>query len=326
MLFDTEPEGLEGINAFYDAEILPNLGELEASRKKGELIGIVVSILLGIPLVGGSVWLTFFTDGVQVDNAFVPYLICAMLIAIGGFGIYKLAFLLRGRTKRRHKEFLLAGFAKFRGFQYDPMGDANMVMDMVHKSLLPSFTKMECEDGLRGTIGDLDFQFAEATLYEKTETYDSEGKKEEKTERVFKGFLVSIDVTKEFDCRVTILREMGAFSFVQSLTVGMKRMKLEDPRFEKLYDAFSDDQVQGRYIMTPTMMDRLVTLSEQYPHMMIAFHDKQIHITCDRQNLFEAGSASDNLTSPEPARKLMQDMALFERLIDALALDSKSRL
>lgn len=323
MLFETEPEGLEGINAFYETEIFPNLGALEASRKKGQLFGIIVCAVLGVPLVGGSIWLAFFSDGIQVDHPAIPFVVCALFIALGGFGIYKLAFLLRGRSKRQHKEFLLSGFARFKGFAYDPMGHPNMVMDMAKLSLIPNFTEMECEDGLKGAVGDLEFQYAEAGLWEKTITYDTDGKKEEKKEKVFQGFLVSIDVKKAFTCRVTIQRE-----YVPSpgLMVGMKRMKLEDPQFEKLYDAYTDEQVQGRYLMTPTMMERLVELSEHYTRMMIAFHDNQIHITCDRQNLFEAGSASDDLTSPEPARKLIHDLAMFERLIDALALDRQTRL
>jgi len=40
----------------------------------------------------------------------------------------------------------------------------------------------------------------------------------------------------------------------------MKRVGLVDPVFEKIFEAYGTDQVEARYLLTPTFMQRLVRL------------------------------------------------------------------
>ena len=37
-------------------------------------------------------------------------------------------------------------------------------------------------------------------------------------------------------------------------------MKLENPDFEKTFDVYSTDQIEARYLLSPSMMERLLAL------------------------------------------------------------------
>ena len=54
---------------------------------------------------------------------------------------------------------------------------------------------------------------------------------------------------------------------------GLRKVGLEDPHFEKIFEVFGDDQVEARAILTPVFMEELVALETAYaglPHCAAA--------------------------------------------------------
>jgi hypothetical protein len=58
-----------------------------------------------------------------------------------------------------------------------------------------------------------------------------------------------------------------------------KRARLEDPEFERAFDAYTDDQVGARVYLTPTMMENILKLVDFLPAKpFFSFRGKRLHI------------------------------------------------
>ena len=154
--------------------------------------------------------------------------------------------------------------------------------------ILPRHHRSHLEDGISGTHEGVAFALAEATLSRRTGS--SNGKDNYKT--VFHGLLFVFEVKKRFSGMAIAVRDAGPFKKLFD-TRRAGRIELEDPRFEKLFDVHGTDQVEARYLFTPTLMERLVALGETIgdPAPHIAFDDGRLLVAARvKGNWFEPGS------------------------------------
>lgn len=122
------------------------------------------------------------------------------------------------------------------------------------------------KDYFQGRIDKTDLHFSMIHAEERYETTttdtDSDGNTTTRTEEhwrnIFKGLFFSADFNKNFH-GVTLVRagKAGVLSGFSS-----KLVKMEDPRFNKQFTVYSNDQVEARYLLTPRMMERLVELRD----------------------------------------------------------------
>ena len=108
--------------------------------------------------------------------------------------------------------------------------------------------------------------------YETTETdTDSDGNTTTRTEEhwrdIFKGLFFSADFNKHFHGR-TLVRagKAGLFSGIFGNLV-----KLEDPRFNQQFRVYSSDQIEARYLLTPSLMERLMELRDRLGGFEVSF-------------------------------------------------------
>ncbi len=66
--------------------------------------------------------------------------------------------------------------------------------------------------------------------------------------------------------------------------------KTENPDFEKTFDVYSTDQIEARYLLSPSMMERLFALDREFnKNITISFRDSNILIAIpESRNHFEA--------------------------------------
>ena len=62
-----------------------------------------------------------------------------------------------------------------------------------------------------------------------------------------KGFFFIADFQKDFQGHTTILRNS-----LFKLSSSGSRVKLENPDFEKTFDVYSTDQIEARYLLSPS--------------------------------------------------------------------------
>jgi len=120
-------------------------------------------------------------------------------------------------------------------------------------------------------------------------------------ETVFKGLFFIGDFNKNFQGRTFIYSEnnpqLGFFSkFFTSFARDLEKVKLESIEFENKFIVYSSDQVEARYILTPSFMERLVKLQDLMgDRTSYSFVDTNVYVAVPiRDELFEPSIFSEN--------------------------------
>lgn len=111
----------------------------------------------------------------------------------------------------------------------------------------------------------------------------------------------------------------------------MLNMKLEDSEFNKRYDVYSKDQVEGRYLVTPVFMERFKNLHTSFgsEKAKCAFFDDKIMFALSTgKDLFEltGGIFFSLKNNAEQAKVFYEEISAIYDLIDYFKLDEKTGL
>jgi hypothetical protein len=92
---------------------------------------------------------------------------------------------------------------------------------------------------------------------------------------VFNGLFFAADFNKNFTARTYVWdRDQKAFNFLNKnefpFATDLGKVLLENPAFSSRFVVYSTDQVEARYILSPSLMERLVSLSGKW-HRNISF-------------------------------------------------------
>ncbi|MFN7165387.1 MAG: DUF3137 domain-containing protein, partial [Hyphomonas sp.] len=190
-----------------------------------------------------------------------------------------------------------------------------------HKEVgvVPGWDRSNFEDLVIGRRGEVDFELFEAHLEEKRTTTDSKGRTRTTWVTVFKGQCLRLDFHKTFYGRTLVTRDAGFFNRFGG-GKGMQRAGLEDPRFEKIFEVYTTDQVESRYLLTPDLMQKLVDLEDVFRggKLKAAFDGGEMLITVQGGNLFEPGSMFKPLDSADRVHELLKDFSAVFGIIDAV--------
>ena len=111
--------------------------------------------------------------------------------------------------------------------------------------------------------------------------------------KAFQGILIVTTFPKRFEGRTLILTDEGLIlNIIKDALSKLQRVLLEDPRFEKLFQVLSDNQVEAHYLLTPTFQERVKALSGQVGRgrMQLALDQDALLISIENySNWFEAG-------------------------------------
>lgn len=141
------------------------------------------------------------------------------------------------------------------------------------------------EDGVIGRVGKTDLRFSEVHAEERHVSVDSKGRRREYWTDIFNGFLFEADFHKEFRGHTVLYRDA-----LIKFRLGERRVKLENEAFERCFDVYSTDEVEARYILSPSMMERLVALNDRLNGgITLSFYQSKVYIALpDSTNHFEA--------------------------------------
>jgi len=151
------------------------------------------------------------------------------------------------------------------------------------------------EDHFRGRLGKTDIEFSEVTAKQKNRSETGSGQKNDYI-IIFRGLFIVADFNKHFRTRTVVLPDtaeklFGKFGqILQSASSGRGRLvRLEDPVFEKEFCVYGDDQVEARYILTPSLMERIIAFRRKWKtKVSLSFIDSKVYIAISmNRNLFE---------------------------------------
>jgi hypothetical protein len=224
------------------------------------------------------------------------------------------------------------------GLRYD--GEAGIEIETFRASGIyrTGIDRYRCEDLFTGAVGATAFRFSEVHAEYKTTTTDSKGRTRTTWHTIFKGIFFVADFNKHFQGHTFVLPDtaesaMGGIGrWFQELGGKLdgrpgELVSLESPEFERLFVIHSTDQVEARYILSPSLMERLVELrNEVGAGLAVSFASSYIFIAIPtRKNHFEppsiwAGSAELNL---DELKGYMADVRLAEELVADLNLNTR---
>ena len=177
-----------------------------------------------------------------------------------------------------------------------------------NSGLFTSPDRYHAEDLIEGCLGKTSFICSEVHAEERRARSTKNGV-QYYWEDIFKGFLFIADFHKEFQGETTVLRD----SFFK-IKMGASRVKMENPDFEKVFDVFSTNQIEARYLITPSMMERMLKLDSNFKKgITISFRNSTILVAIpDSKNRFEA----DVWSSLSDMSILKSDFAVLQSLLD----------
>ncbi len=304
--FDESRAEFKGFSRHYEKEILPFLQRRETERKAR--IAKAGKHSIGAVILGAGIAVAVFIGS---GNPVISILVGSVIGLIGIVISYSVLSSLRGEVK----QFLVSNICQFLGWTFTQKGFAQPDLSAwkTHK-LLPRSHRQKYEDQMSGAAHGADFQFCEAHL--ETRHTDSKGRTQWRTS--FRGILLQIDFHARFLGTTIVLSDAGIFNAKKKS--GMKRVGLEDPVFEKMFEAYGSDQVEARTLLTPTFMQRLVDLKDAMSGKKIqfGFWDEKLFIAVTAPNQFETGSMFETLVAPERVQKTLGEIDAIYGVIDGV--------
>ena len=114
-----------------------------------------------------------------------------------------------------------------------------------------------------------------------------------------------------FICSEVHAEERDSFFKIK---MGASRVKMEKKKKKKVFDVFSTNQIEARYLITPSMMERMLKLDSNFKKgITISFRNSTILVAIpDSKNRFEA----DVWSSLTDMSILKSDFAVLQSLLD----------
>ena len=191
------------------------------------------------------------------------------------------------------------------------------------------------EDYVCGSIDGTNLEFSEIHAEYKTETRNSKGHRSTQWHTIFKGVFFIAEFNKNFKGATIILPDLAEKMFgflgttLQKWNLSREDLvKLEDPEFEKQFVVYGDDQIESRYILTTSMMERIMNFYKSISkisgkELYLAFIDGKIFIAISsNKDLFEPKllSPNDNL---ELIKEYFLNLQLLTGIVEELKLNRK---
>ena len=109
----------------------------------------------------------------------------------------------------------------------------------------------------------------------------------------------------------------------------LEKINLEDADFSKKYQAYSYDQVEGRYLLTTTFIDRFLCIGKAFKNssMRCAFVDDKIILAIPASgDCFEISSLFVSIKNPKFVKSFFKQIASILVLVEYFKLDEKTKL
>ncbi|MDB4766096.1 DUF3137 domain-containing protein [bacterium] len=302
------------------AEVTPTLRELESDRQIIlEKTSRFYLILIIVILVAGGIALALFPIG-----------LVAVFVASIAMG-FTYQSMVGSRAAKYSSDYKSATISKILS-TIDPglkfVQDSGISEEEFRECELYSGPdRYHTEDLIYGKIDKTSIKLGEVHAEEKHTTRDSKGKKKTRYSTIFRGLILIADFNKNFNGRTFLLPDAG-HNFLSNLFSkswkGSKVAQMEDVDFESDFDVYTDDQVEARYILTPSMMSHLTTMQGRFgENVRVVFKDSCVWIAVPRSQPYMEPSTKLPATDTAQIHKMLDDMSPFLKIINELDLNTR---
>jgi hypothetical protein len=324
--FEDSPDTRKPFKPHYQQHILPHVKEFEKQRVASlihfrRFLIIKVPIFIVIVITLDYLIITYFS------NSKHGFLIVINTIIIGFLGI--IIFSSFDPYKESVKKKIFPKIFSFFGndYIYHTKGGKMSAKSLEASGIIPYFKLEENEDYIKGRYKGVGIRMVEAELM-------IEGRRRfllKERITVFKGIFILLDMNKTFSGNTIIKKDGGIIkNWLNDKFNGLENVQLEDPIFEKQFQVYSSDQVEARYILTTSFMERLIELVNLLKGSSIqcSFYKKNriLLMIPSRLNRFEVSSIFYPATFKDDIKTILSQMDLIFQIIDTLKLNEQTKL
>lgn len=312
------------------------------------VVSVIVFGVLGLHLIGPE-WLSQVI--VFTGIGLVIYLIVLIIKLYSKHKRYKIMFketIVRGISEQILEQCELPEDARtneqYKYFcHYNPNG---RVSDMYINSsdlFLSRIDRINGCDLFTGRIGLTDFQLSELFLYRREVTTDSKGNTSTRYVKFFQGVLFIADFHKDF-VGVTTLHSSNRFNFLPAFLrrggsslfgklggltsvfsgkAPKQSIDLEDVSFNEAFDIKTTDEVKARYLLTSSMMERIMTFKEKHPQRVdISFAHSLMCVAMESDRRYFEPSWKTPVANGQ-TKEIYDDLTLLFQMVEDFDLNTR---
>lgn len=184
--------------------------------------------------------------------------------------------------------------------------------------IIDRYNCVSYDDSFTGNYKDINYEICESWF-----TNETGSGRHRRIETIFRGVMVKLDMNKSFTGNTVIRPDT---SLHRSPLQNLKHTTLEDVVFEKKFDVFTDDEVEARYLITPSFMERLNNMKTAFEAYAIscAFYDKYLLVGLSTsKDLFSIGDLNKPVNDDKQFFTMFEEILSIIKLIDHFKLDQK---
>lgn len=218
------------------------------------------------------------------------------------------------------------------GLTYNPHNHISKQEFYNSKIFLQKADRYKGEDYFSGMVGKTEVVFSELHAEEKHTSTDSKGRTKTHYVTIFKGLFMIADFHKDFNGHTIVLPDTAEKAFggwlgkkLQSWNVSRDDLvNMEDPEFEKEFVVYGDDQVEARYILSTSMMRRILELKHKFNcGVYLSFLNSKVYIAIySNKNMLEP-KLSESLLAEDAIRRFYDEIHLCLDVVEQLNLNTR---
>lgn len=137
-------------------------------------------------------------------------------------------------------------------------------------------------------------------------------------EKLFSGLFIRVPCHKKYKGRTIVKAERSSHKIKDE-----NKVNLEDPIFEKLYDTFSTDQIEARYLLTTAFMNRMVMLNQKGigNRIYISFENGFVNIAVSSKKDWFKLHVNKPVTDIKLYKNIVSELYSVLKIIDDLKLE-----
>jgi len=318
-----EMRSLDELRTFYESQLSAELAVLEKQRKKC-LNTAVMGIAVGAGVFLFSLLLTLATGipPILIGGVIVAVIVAAAVSSIGSRD-YKHSF--KASVIRPLVRFVDPSLA------YNP--DAFIPEETFIRGRMFAIKpdRYSGDDLVTGRLGLTEVAFSEVHAEYKTTTHTKHGTQTH-WHTIFKGLLFLADFNKDFrgttvvspDLAERLLGKWGQKLQGLNFLSDLQLVKLEDPEFEKLFVVHSQDQIEARYVLSTSLMERITRFrNKTQKDMSLSFVGSKVFVAiAHSEDMFEP-RLFHTLIDFDTIRDYFDDIALAVGIVEDLNLNTR---
>lgn len=201
-------------------------------------------------------------------------------------------------------------------------------MNFQASTLFATPDRLSGNDHISGVIDGVSIEFSDIHAEKK----NKDSKNNSSWSTIFQGLYIITDFPKSFQGKTLVLPDKAQKTFgnliggwLQSKNFTQEQLiKMDDIAFEREFVVYATDQIEARYILSHSLMQKIVILKQKAKHdVYLSFINNHLYIAIDfNKDLFEPTFFS-SLLDYKVAMEYIQVLSMTVGLVEELKLNQK---